>query len=100
MSVLDEFLDMGEGYGIKYEHAATPPSILAIFAPWRGSRESAKVSNAIVALKVGWVSVSTPLRTRSVISQSRPTKLPTVMSAIGWRVQRVIATQFVMVLSV
>jgi long-chain-alcohol oxidase len=39
----DELLDMGEGYGIKYEQAATPPSILAIFAPWRGSRESAEL---------------------------------------------------------
>jgi long-chain-alcohol oxidase len=43
----DEFLDMGEGYGIKYEHAATPPSILAIFAPWRGSRESAELMQAL-----------------------------------------------------
>jgi long-chain-alcohol oxidase len=43
----DEFLDMGEGYGIKYEHAATPPSILAIFAPWRGSKESAELMQAL-----------------------------------------------------
>jgi len=43
----DEFLDLGEGYGIKYEHAATPPSILAIFAPWRGSRESAELMQAL-----------------------------------------------------
>jgi long-chain-alcohol oxidase len=43
----DEFLDMGEGYGIKYEQAATPPSILAIFAPWRGSRESAELMQAL-----------------------------------------------------
>jgi long-chain-alcohol oxidase len=43
----DEFLDMGEGYGIKYEHAATPPSILAIFAPWRGSRESAELMQSL-----------------------------------------------------
>jgi long-chain-alcohol oxidase len=43
----DEFLDMGEGYGIKYEHAATPPSILAIFAPWRGSSESAELMQSL-----------------------------------------------------
>jgi long-chain-alcohol oxidase len=43
----DEFLDMGEGYGIKYEQAATPPSILAIFAPWRGSRENAELMQAL-----------------------------------------------------
>jgi long-chain-alcohol oxidase len=43
----DEFLDMGEGYGIKYEHAATPPSILAIFAPWRGSGESAELMQSL-----------------------------------------------------
>ena len=43
----DELLDMGEGYGIKYEQAATPPSVLAIFAPWRGSRESAELMQSM-----------------------------------------------------
>jgi long-chain-alcohol oxidase len=43
----DEYLDLGEGYGIKYEHAATPPSILAIFAPWRGARESAELMQSL-----------------------------------------------------
>jgi choline dehydrogenase-like flavoprotein len=43
----DELLNMGEGYGIKYEHAATPPSILAIFAPWRGSSESAELMQSL-----------------------------------------------------
>ena len=43
----DELLDMGGGYGIKYEHAATPPSILAIFAPWRGARESAELMQSL-----------------------------------------------------
>jgi long-chain-alcohol oxidase len=43
----DELLDMGEGYGIKYEQAATPPSILAIFAPWRGARQSAELMQAL-----------------------------------------------------
>jgi choline dehydrogenase-like flavoprotein len=43
----DELLDMGEGYGIKYEQAATPPSVLAIFAPWRGSRASAELMQSM-----------------------------------------------------
>jgi long-chain-alcohol oxidase len=43
----DELLNMGEGYGIKYEHAANPPSLLAVFAPWRGSRESAELMQAL-----------------------------------------------------
>jgi long-chain-alcohol oxidase len=43
----DEHLDLGEGYGIKYEHAATPPSILAIFAPWRGARDHAELMQAL-----------------------------------------------------
>jgi choline dehydrogenase-like flavoprotein len=43
----DEHLNLGDGYGLKYEHAATPPSILAIFAPWRGSRESAELMQSL-----------------------------------------------------
>jgi long-chain-alcohol oxidase len=43
----DELLDLGEGYGIKYEQAATPPSLLAVFAPWRGARESAELMQAL-----------------------------------------------------
>jgi long-chain-alcohol oxidase len=43
----DEFLDLGEGYGVKYEHAANPPSLLAVFAPWRGARESAELMQAL-----------------------------------------------------
>ncbi len=35
----DEFLDLGEGYGVKYMHASAHPSDLAVFAPWRGSNE-------------------------------------------------------------
>jgi choline dehydrogenase-like flavoprotein len=35
----DEFLDLGEGYGVKYMHASFHPSDLAVFAPWRGSTE-------------------------------------------------------------
>jgi long-chain-alcohol oxidase len=43
----DELLDLGEGYGIKYEQAATPPSLLAVFAPWRGARESAELMQGL-----------------------------------------------------
>ena len=43
----DELLDLGEGYGIKYEQAATPPSILAVFAPWRGASESAELMRSL-----------------------------------------------------
>ena len=43
----DQLLDMGEGYGVKYEHATTPPSILAVFAPWRGARENAELMQAL-----------------------------------------------------
>jgi choline dehydrogenase-like flavoprotein len=35
----DEFLDLGEGYGVKYMHASYQPGLLALFAPWRGSAE-------------------------------------------------------------
>jgi choline dehydrogenase-like flavoprotein len=35
----DEFLDMGDGYGVKYMHASMHPSDLAVFAPWRGPSE-------------------------------------------------------------
>jgi long-chain-alcohol oxidase len=35
----DQFLDLGEGYGVKYMHASFHPSDLAVFAPWRGARE-------------------------------------------------------------
>jgi long-chain-alcohol oxidase len=43
----DELLNLGEGYGVKYEHAANPPSLLAVFAPWRGARESAELMQAL-----------------------------------------------------
>ena len=33
----DQDADMdGDGYGVKYEHVAIPPSILLSFSPWRG----------------------------------------------------------------
>ena len=43
----DELLDMGEGYGVKYEHAANPPSLLAVFAPWRGAEHSAELMQSL-----------------------------------------------------
>src|ERR671924_306309 len=43
----DELLNLGEGYGVKYEHAANPPSLLAVFAPWRGARQSAELMQAL-----------------------------------------------------
>ena len=43
----DELLDMGEGYGVKYEHAANPPSLLAVFAPWRGAEHNAELMQSL-----------------------------------------------------
>jgi long-chain-alcohol oxidase len=44
----DRDADMdGRGYGVKYEHVATPPSILLSFAPWRGGREHAELMQAL-----------------------------------------------------
>jgi long-chain-alcohol oxidase len=43
----DEMLDMGEGYGVKYEHASNPPSLLAVFAPWRSARQHAELMQAL-----------------------------------------------------
>jgi long-chain-alcohol oxidase len=37
----------GHGYGVKYEHVATPPSILLSFAPWRGGRHHAELMQAL-----------------------------------------------------
>ena len=68
----DEFLDMGEGYGIKYEHAATPPSILAIFAPWRGSRRVGG-ADAVASLHRGLRSAAaSPRRRRGGGRRGRP----------------------------
>jgi choline dehydrogenase-like flavoprotein len=39
----DEFLDLGEGYGVKYMHASAHPADLAVFAPWRGAREHSEL---------------------------------------------------------
>ena len=43
----DEFLDMGEGYGVKYMHASAHPSDLAVFAPWRGAGESSELIQSL-----------------------------------------------------
>jgi len=39
------FLD--DGYGVKYETAAIHPSLLVVFSPWRGSREHARMMEAL-----------------------------------------------------
>ena len=43
----DEFLDMGEGYGVKYMHASAHPSDLAVFAPWRGANDHAELMQSL-----------------------------------------------------
>jgi long-chain-alcohol oxidase len=44
----DHDADMdGRGYGVKYEHVATPPSILLSFSPWRGGRHHAELMQAM-----------------------------------------------------
>jgi long-chain-alcohol oxidase len=44
----DHDADMdGRGYGVKYEHVATPPSILLSFSPWRGGRHHAELMQAL-----------------------------------------------------
>jgi choline dehydrogenase-like flavoprotein len=43
----DELADMDDGYGVKYEHVATPPSILLSFAPWRGAAHNAELMQAL-----------------------------------------------------
>jgi len=44
----DQDADMnGDGYGVKYEHVATPPSILLSFSPWRGGRQHAELMQAL-----------------------------------------------------
>jgi choline dehydrogenase-like flavoprotein len=43
----DEFLDMGEGYGVKYMHASAHPSDLAVFAPWRSASEHSELMQSL-----------------------------------------------------
>lgn len=46
-SYSDQDGDMDGGYGVKYEHVATPPSILLSFSPWRGGRHHAELMRAL-----------------------------------------------------
>jgi long-chain-alcohol oxidase len=43
----DQDADMTGGYGVKYEHVATPPSILLSFSPWRGGRQHSELMQAL-----------------------------------------------------
>jgi choline dehydrogenase-like flavoprotein len=44
----DQHSDLdGNGYGLKYEHVAIPPSILLSFSPWRGGRSHQELMQAL-----------------------------------------------------
>ena len=43
----DQHADMHDGYGVKYEHVATPPSILLSFSPWRAGRARQELMQAL-----------------------------------------------------
>lgn len=43
----DEHVDMDDGYGVKYEHVAIPPSILLSYAPWRSGAQHAELMRAL-----------------------------------------------------
>lgn len=43
----DEHAAMDNGYGVKYEHVAIPPSILLSFSPWRGAEQHAELMRAL-----------------------------------------------------
>ncbi|HEX2416305.1 MAG TPA: GMC family oxidoreductase N-terminal domain-containing protein [Thermoleophilaceae bacterium] len=43
----DQHSDIHDGYGVKYEHVATPPSILLSFSPWRGGRAHQELMQAL-----------------------------------------------------
>ena len=43
----DQHADLHDGYGVKYEHVATPPSILLSFSPWRGGRAHQELMQAL-----------------------------------------------------
>jgi len=43
----DQDANLDSGYGVKYEHVATPPSILLSFSPWRGGRHHAELMQAL-----------------------------------------------------
>ena len=43
----DQDADLHGGYGVTYEHVATPPSILLTFSPWRGGRAHQELMQAL-----------------------------------------------------
>jgi len=43
----DQHVDMDGGYGVKYEHVAITPGILASAAPWRGAAQHAELMQAM-----------------------------------------------------
>jgi choline dehydrogenase-like flavoprotein len=43
----DQHANIHDGYGVKYEHVATPPSILLSFSPWRGGRAHQELMQAL-----------------------------------------------------
>jgi choline dehydrogenase-like flavoprotein len=43
----DEHADMDDGYGVKYEHVAIPPSVLLSLSPWRGASQHAELMRAL-----------------------------------------------------
>ena len=68
----DEFLDMGEGYGVKYMHASAHPSDLAVFAPWRGAREHAELMHELPPHRRLRRPPARPRRRRGRRRQGRP----------------------------
>ncbi len=43
----DQFADLDDGYGLKFETAATHPHLMAAYAPWRSARQHAGVMQAL-----------------------------------------------------
>jgi len=43
----DHDANLDDGYGVKYEHASIPPSILLAFSPWRGGRQHHDLMRAL-----------------------------------------------------
>jgi choline dehydrogenase-like flavoprotein len=43
----DQHSDLHDGYGVKYEHVAIPPSILLSFSPWRGGEAHRELMQAL-----------------------------------------------------
>jgi choline dehydrogenase-like flavoprotein len=45
----DQFRDLDDGYGLKFETAASHPHLLVPFSPWRSSRQSAELMEGIAS---------------------------------------------------